>query len=76
MPRVSAISTLILRLRQQTAEARFRALTQLDLDRANLGTPLDGLFQPRHAEAAVGVTAAKVPGAKLPDEIPALQVIR
>ena len=59
-----------LRLRQQAAGTRLGALTQFDLDRANLRTPRDGLLQPRQAEAAVGLTAAEVAGADLPDQVP------
>ena len=57
-----------LRPRQQAAGAGLGALTQFDLDRANLRTPRDGLLQPRHAEAAVGLTAAEVAGADLPNQ--------
>ena len=64
-----------LRPRQQAAGAGLGALTQFDLDRANLRTPRDGLLQPRHAEAAVGLTAAEVAGADLPDQVPSVEVI-
>ena len=64
-----------LRPRQQAAGAGLGALTQFDLDRANLRTPRDGLLQPRHAEAAVGLTAAEVAGADLPDQLPSVEVI-
>ena len=64
-----------LRLRQQAAGTWLGALTQFDLDRANLRTPRDGLLQPRHAEAAVGLTAAEVASADLPDQLPSVEVI-
>ena len=64
-----------LRLRQQAAGTRLGALTQFDLDRANLRTPRDGLLQPRQAEAAVGLTAAEVAGADLPDQVSPVEVI-
>ena len=43
-----------LRPRQHAADARLRALTELDLDRANLRCARDRVLQPRHAEAPVG----------------------
>ena len=76
MPRISAISAADLRARQQPADTRLCALTQLDLDRANLRRARDRVLQSRHAEATVRFATTEVPGADLPHQIAALQVVR
>src|SRR5262245_2150018 len=60
--------------RENSAEPGFRALTHLDFDRAD--------WEPRHRgddaiqiEPAAGVARSEVPGAELPDEIPAVIVM-
>ena len=40
--------------REQAADTRLGALTEFDLDRANLWRACDDVFQPRHAEVAIG----------------------
>src|SRR5690606_670360 len=60
--------------RQQPADAGLCALTQLDLDSANLRRPRDGVLELRHAEAPIGFSAAEVTGAHLPDQVTALKV--
>src|SRR5262249_55919366 len=65
-----------LRARQDAAKTRLGALTELDFDRPDLRATRHRLRQPRHAEAAVRLAASEVPGADLPDEIAALQVMR
>ena len=62
--------------REQPTDTRLRALTELDLDGADLRRARDHVLQSRHAEAAVGLAAAEVAGADLPHEIAAHQVVR
>src|SRR5204862_3717356 len=60
---------------QDPARARLRALRELDLDRHDLvaGDVLPELLE---AEAAVGLAAAEVARADLPDEVAAVPVVR
>ena len=57
-----------------SAQARLRALAQLDLDRAH-GAGADNVDQPVHVEIAVLVAAAEVACADLKDEVAALAVV-
>jgi hypothetical protein len=61
-----------LRLRQEPAHARLRALTQLDLDRTNLRRPGDRSFQPRHTETPIGLATSEIARPNLPHEIAAV----
>ena len=60
--------------RQMSAQARLRALAQLDLDRAH-GAGADNVDQPVQIEIAVLVAAAEVACADLKDEVAALAVV-
>src|SRR5262249_2769410 len=64
-----------LRLRQQSADARLRALTQLDFNRADLGALRDPILESSHAEAAVELAATEVARTHLPDEIAAMEMM-
>ena len=75
-PRMAAISGVILALRQHAADAWLGALTELDLDRADLRMGGDHRLEARQAEASVQLPAAEVAGAQLEHQVPALEVMR
>ena len=64
-----------LRRRQHPAEARLRALRELDLDRAHRRAG-DRLLQVLQREAPLRVAAAEVAGADLEDQLAAVAVVR
>ena len=76
MPRISGDFSRDFRARQQPANTRLCALTQLDLDRANLRRAGDRVLQSRHTEAAIRFATSEVPGADLPHQVAAFQMVR
>jgi hypothetical protein len=63
-----------LRPRQQPAEARLRALAELDLDRPHRRGP-HRLDETIEIESPIGRAASEVPGADLPNEIASVPVV-
>ena len=75
-PRIAAISGVTFARRQQAAEARLRALGELDLDRAHRRAARRVSRSRSRPKRPALVAAAEVAGADLEDQVAAVAVVR